>query len=76
MQNLYSQLTGNNTLDITKQDVLEGVISEWKDTFCTDAVYTPASKNPATFTGNAGCSALALSCCLARLFSTSSCTYS
>ena len=50
-QDLYSQLVGNDTLDLSKQDVIQGLISQWKDKFCTEAVYTPASKNPASFTG-------------------------
>lgn len=42
---------GNGTLDLSKEDVIQGLIAQWKDTFCTEAVYTPASKNPASFTG-------------------------
>ena len=55
LQDLYSQLVGNDTLDLSKQDVIQGLISQWKDKFCTEAVYTPASKNPASFTGTFGC---------------------
>ena len=49
-QGLYNTVVGQ-TQDLSKEGVLDAVASDFEATFCSAAVYTPASKNPASLTG-------------------------
>ena len=50
LQGLYNKII-NNTQDLTKEDVLSKVVDDFQSTFCTDPVFIPKQKVPASLTG-------------------------
>ena len=74
LQGLYNTII-NNTQNLTKEDVLSKVVDDFQSTFCTDPVFIPKQKVPASLTGEArpalhaccrGNASCAVACCKAR----------